>query len=192
MSNLQKTAGLSLLMLLTTSALPVHATGQTAGLPCSNQSPNDIQTTASDAMDDLLACVGGAWHSMIYNKDIPSGAVEAFNLTNCPAGWNETPALAGRTIIGVGAGNGLTSRSLYDSGGEELHTMTVNELVPHIITMPFGASDKGGRGNGYAFSDNAGGSTILAIYNKTSYPVGGGQPFNVMMPYYALLYCMKQ
>ena len=192
MNQLQKTATLGLLMALTGIVHPAHATGDTAGLPCTNPSPETIQTRNSDAVDDLLACVNGTWYSMIYNKDVPQGAVEAFNLTSCPIGWAEAPALAGRTIIGVGAGSGLTPRSLYDSGGEELHTMTQNELVPHIITIPFGASDKGGRGNGYAYSDGAGGSTILAIYNKTSYPIGGGQPFNVMMPYYALLYCMKQ
>jgi hypothetical protein len=170
---------------------PAYAVGKTAGLPCVDQ-PGMIQTVASDAADDLLACVGGTWHSMIYGSSTPSGAIEAFNLAACPSGWVDIPALAGRTVIGVGSGAGLTPRNLGDSGGQEMHTMTLAELVPHQVTMTFGASDKGGKGNGYAYSDNAGGSTVLAVYNKTSNSVGGGNPFNVMMPYYALLYCMKQ
>lgn len=183
-----------IVIFVTSSQLaPCYAASQTAGLPCSNPSATTIAFgIGSDAMDDLLACVSGTWHSMIYGSSVPSGGIGAFNLTSCPLGWVNVPALAGRTIIGVGSGTGLTSRSLYDFGGEELHTMTIGELVPHIITIPFGASDKGGGGNGYAYSDNAGGSTIVAIYNKTSDPIGGGDPFNVMMPYYALLYCMKQ
>jgi len=169
-----------------------YASDQTAGRPCTNPSSGAITTTASDAKDDLLACVGGLWHSMIYGSSVPSGGVEAFNLTSCPSGWAEIPALAGRTIIGVGSGGGLTSRALYDNGGEEVHTMTIHELVPHNISFTFGASQKGGKGNGYAYSDTAGGSTVVAAYNKTSNTIGNGAPFNVMMPYYALLYCMKQ
>lgn len=168
-----------------------YATGQTAGLPCSNTA-GQIQTIPSDAVDDLLACVSGTWHSMLYDKTVPQGAIEAFNLTACPSGWVDVPALAGRTIIGAGQGNGLSFRAFGSYGGEEQHTMTINELVPHSISFSFGASDKGGSGNGYAYSDNAGGSTVKATYGKTSNSVGGGQPFNVMMPYYALLYCMKQ
>lgn len=174
-------------------ASPAYADGKTAGLPCSNPNPDSIQFgIGSDAMDDLLACVSGIWHSMIYGTSAPSGTIGAFNLTACPSGWVNVPALAGRTIIGVGSGGGLTTRNLGDYGGQETHTMTIAELVPHTITMTFGASDKGGSGNGYAYSDNAGGSTVKAVYSKTSNSVGGGNAFNVMMPYYALLYCMKQ
>jgi hypothetical protein len=169
---------------------PAHATGKAAGLPCSNGANNIQFGIGSDALDDLLACVGGTWHSMIYGG--PSGAIQAFNLTSCPPGWVEATALAGRTIIGAGSGAGLTPRAAGATGGEETHSLQVAELPPFQVTFTFGASDKGGHGNGYAYSDNAGGSTVLAVYNKTSNTIGSGQPFNEMMPYYALLYCMKQ
>lgn len=181
--------GVVILLALTSSA---SATGKTAGLPCTNSSPDNIQTVASDAADDLLACVSGSWHSMISGGSSPSGAVSAFNTATCPPDWSEVQALAGRTIIGAGNGGGLTPHSPGDYGGEERHTMSWAELVPHNVTFTFGASDKGGSGNGFAYSDNAGGSTVRAVYTKSSNTIGGGQPFNVMMPYYALLYCMKQ
>ena len=191
MKKSERTITLSILFLLMDISSS-HAAGHAAGLSCSNPAGTIEFGIGSEAMDDLLACVGGTWHSMIYGGAAPAGAIEAFNLSLCPAGWTAVPALAGRTIIGAGQGNGLSFRSPQDYGGEERHVMTVGELVPHNVTFTFGASDKGGRGNGYAYSDNAGGSSVRAVYDKTSGTVGGGQPFNVMMPYYALLYCMKQ
>lgn len=173
------------------TASPAFAEGQAAGLPCANESFG-IKTMASDNADDLLACVNGTWHSMIFHGGVPQGTIAPFYRKTCPEGWVEVTALAGRTIIGAGAGEDLTPRAVGDEGGEEKHQMTVAELVPHTVTMTFGASDKGGKGNGYAYSDNAGGATILAYSTKTSNSIGQGKPFNVMMPYYALLYCMKQ
>ncbi len=192
-TNILKQSALFGLLLGLSLAHPSQALSeekQTAGYACSG-TPNTITTTASEAGDDLLACVGGTWRSMIFGSGVPSGAIMAFNLKACPSGWSEVPALAGRTIIGAGTGPGLTPRELYAYGGEEKHTMLLSELVPHTVSMSFGASDKGGKGNGYAYSDRAGGSTVLATYAKTSNSVGGGEAFNVMMPYYALLYCQK-
>jgi len=42
-----------------------------------------------------------------------------------------TPDLRGRTIVGVGAGSGLTPRSIGDVFGEENHTLTIGELAAH-------------------------------------------------------------
>ena len=164
---------------------------QEAGEVCSPTS-SSIEVRANKEATDLIACAGGVWHSLIYpTASAPTGAIIAFNASSCPSGWSYVSALAGRTIIGSGQGNGLTNRNLYDWGGEESHSMSVNELVPHQVTMNFGASQKGGSGNGYAYSDNAGGSSVRATYVKTSNTVGNGQPFNVMMPYFTLLYCQK-
>lgn len=41
------------------------------------------------------------------------------------------PDLCGRTIIGVGTGAGLTTRSLGAKDGEEQHTLTLNEIPSH-------------------------------------------------------------
>jgi hypothetical protein len=163
-----------------------HAETIAAGLSC--ESPDGVKTNASNTWDDLLACIKGKWISMV----VPAGAVMPFNLTACPTGWIYLPELAGRTVMGAGQGEGLTYRNPGETGGEESHTMTLNELVPHAVTWTIGVSDKGGRGNGYAFSDGAGGSTILGWWSKTSDVVGEGQPFNIMMPWVSLIYCQKQ
>lgn len=42
-----------------------------------------------------------------------------------------TPDLYGRTIVGLGAGAGLTSRAMNDQGGEETHQLTTAELASH-------------------------------------------------------------
>jgi hypothetical protein len=141
-------------------------------------------TTSHPAFINVLVNSSGA--------GIPSGAVVPFNGTSCPSGWSNMTALAGRMIIGVGSGAGLTTRNLGDTGGEEQHTMAVAELVPHYLSITFGASNIGGHGGGYGFTDGAGGAGIAANYTENTNSIGSGQPFNVMAPWYALLYCVKQ
>ena len=49
-------------------------------------------------------------------------------------GYFRLPDLRGRVIIGSGSGNGLTSRSLNDTGGSETHTLLESELPSHTHT----------------------------------------------------------
>ncbi len=44
------------------------------------------------------------------------------------------PNLQGRTPIGWGNGPGLTTRQIGQKGGEETHTLTVNEMANHSHT----------------------------------------------------------
>jgi len=44
------------------------------------------------------------------------------------------PDLAGRTVVGVGSGSGLTPRTLGDSFGEETHTLVTSEQASHSHT----------------------------------------------------------
>ena len=46
----------------------VYADTYRAGLNCSNP-PNSLWTHASDTRDDVLACIGGVWQSMVFGKD---------------------------------------------------------------------------------------------------------------------------
>jgi hypothetical protein len=194
MNNSLKIVSLGLITALSVIPNHAYATGKAAGLPCTSPvppAPPMIETSPSDNFDDLIACVGGTWRSMIYGGS-PRGAIQSFNLAACPSGWSPIPQLAGRTIIGAGAGENLTPRAAGTFGGEETHQLQITELPKFQVTFTFGASDKGGRGNGFAYSDDAGGASVRAVYNKTSNTIGNGQPFNLMMPYVALLYCMKQ
>lgn len=114
---------------------------------------------------------------------LPSGAVMAFNLAACPAGWSAFSSAAGRTIVGVGAGSGLTTRTLLETGGAETHALTVAQIPAHSHSIQFNkhfAAD-GGTGD---FGPGPGNT-----YNTDS--TGGGQAFPLMQPYVALLYCEK-
>lgn len=114
---------------------------------------------------------------------VPSGAVMAFDLAACPAGWTAFLPAAGRNVVGVGAGAGLTPRTLGQTGGEESHAMSVSEMPSHAHGIQFNRHFAADGGNG-DFGPGGG-----ASYGTDA--TGGSQPFNVMDPYVALLYCKK-
>lgn len=80
-------------------------------------------------------------------------------------------------------------KNLGTIGGEEKHTMTIDELVPHPHTYP--------RTWGGSSTADVDGKT-QAGYGDASYwsdgntsTTGGGQPFNVMQPYVTTNYIIK-
>lgn len=99
------------------------------------------------------------------------------------------PDLRGRTILGSGAGNGLTARTNGEVGGEETHLLTDNEMPSHTHgTTP--STPKVGT-TSYAWN---GGSTSDSPRNVTNLSInaaGGDQPHNNMQPWLALNYIVK-
>jgi microcystin-dependent protein len=96
------------------------------------------------------------------------------------------PDLRGRNILGAGSGPGLTSRSLGQMGGEEKHTLTINEMPAHTHTQ----TTRTGNQN----TDNVFGTEVAA--NETSGTVntgstGGSQSHNVMDPFTVCNYIIK-
>lgn len=67
------------------------------------------------------------------------------------AGQFRIPKVAGRAVIGAGAGNGLTTRTLGSSGGEERHALSVGEMAAH----DHGAAGTHSHGGGTTGSDGA-------------------------------------
>jgi hypothetical protein len=130
---------------------------------------------------------------------VPPGAVMAFDLpSGCPAGWKVFEAAISRTIVGATLGqaaspnhdeNGklLSSRLYRKDGGEERHTLTVDEMPAHRHLIPHKgadtAIDAGQRGTNW-------GVTTLNGTENTD-PVGGGAAHNIMPPFIALVYCLK-
>jgi hypothetical protein len=142
---------------------------------------------------------GGA----LAQQVVPSGAVMAFDLAACPAGWTPMAAAAGRAIIGVnGGGNGLSPRALGATVGEERHTMTVAEMPSHYHNLVLNSFSPGACG---LWTVNWNPGTIAACSDNTAPPLlggglqnamtiqpnGSGAPFNVLPPSVALLYCRK-
>src|SRR4051794_12752861 len=65
-------------------------------------------------------------------SSVPTGAVLAFDLQACPEGWETFVSATGRTIVGVGQAQGLTDRSLRETGGAERQKLDPLNLPPHV------------------------------------------------------------
>jgi microcystin-dependent protein len=94
------------------------------------------------------------------------------------------PDYRGRTIIGAGAGPGLTNRPLGTSGGAETHALTEAELAPHVHTQTANISGllaAGSNGAGMSF----GGSPNNQPTQQVTLSAGAGAAHNNMQPWTA-------
>lgn len=96
------------------------------------------------------------------------------------------PDLRGRGPIGKGQGSGLTNRIVGDMGGEEQHTLTVNEIPPHSHDIK--AND--GTPGPYSWLLH---NLINAqhTHTRTTESTGGGQSHNNMPPYAVVNFIIK-
>lgn len=130
----------------------------------------------------------------------PTGAVMAFNLASCPAGWSAMdgnagrPDARGRTIVGSGQGAGLTNRALASVGGAESHVLTIAQMPTHTHATEVNADGADtsdptlaylgpSPADSYSFLPSAPGAPVSAA--------GGSQPHSLMNPYLVLTYCQK-
>ena len=121
---------------------------------------------------------------------LPEGTVVMWTKSEIPDGWvkcdgkNNTPDLRGRFVLGEGnkRGDGLTSRTLNQTGGAETHTLTVEEMPKHTHTYSHVYFDGG------AHIDYG---NDMKQKNEASGEAGGGQEHNNMPPFWVLIYIMK-
>jgi len=116
------------------------------------------------------------------------------------------PDLRGRVANGSGQGPGLAAYTLGQTGGEEQHTLVLNEMPAgahnHAITAVNNGTTAGTNipsgsvtlGSGYA---SEGGSPPVNIYSAAAPTVGmgtlaatGGQPHENRMPFLGLNFCI--
>jgi microcystin-dependent protein len=90
------------------------------------------------------------------------------------------PDTRGRSSIGSGQGSGLTNRIPGQTGGEELHTMTLAELATHA--HEYTETLLPGTGANIAGGANF---TIQTTATPTG-NAGSSTPFNVMHPFYVV------
>nr|DAW56150.1 MAG TPA: baseplate wedge protein [Caudoviricetes sp.] len=120
----------------------------------------------------------------IYKEMYPVGhVVISFNNTN-PAKygtvWERTGA--GRMLLGVS-----DDYEVGDTGGEETHTLTINEIPSHSHDTLFQAKTYNEGYGSYEDKPIVLGNTLVSdtvLWDTTS--TGGGQPHNNMPPYIAV------
>ncbi len=125
---------------------------------------------------------------------VPKGAIIVWSgsVNDIPSGWvlcdgtNGTPDLRNRFVLGAG------NRYAVDAtGGEEEHTLTINEMPKHShkYTSPLQGDDNAGIGTGNHYNKE----TFMhpTINGESTESIGGSQPHNNMPPYYALCYIMR-
>jgi len=97
------------------------------------------------------------------------------------------PDMRGKVSVAAGAGAGLTNRVLGAVGGEENHTLTVNEIPAHTHTYD--------KQNGVQNIVAPAGAGITAADDPTtvtnSGSAGGSAAHNVMQPYLVLNHIIK-
>ena len=120
---------------------------------------------------------------------IPTGVIVIWSGAddNIPSGWHicdgtdGTPDLTDKFVLGAG-----TTHSVGDTGGEETHKLTVEEIPEHYHTVDANASE--------TTSGQMHGAVIIksdGAIKRASSEVGGNKSHNNMPPYYTLCYIMK-
>ncbi|MCV9964540.1 hypothetical protein OIU34_21860 [Pararhizobium sp. BT-229] len=124
---------------------------------------------------------------------VPKGAVMAFNLEQCPNGWSPFSAVSGRVIVGSGKAGTLSERKLGDQGGEEKHTLSIEEMPSHnhfngvyqYLMSINGQITVGSIDSNPPWEPNLGSAAQMSA-------AGGGQAHNVMQPFHVLTYCERK
>jgi microcystin-dependent protein len=107
----------------------------------------------------------------------------------------------GRTVIGAGAGRGLTPHGVGETGGTPAVVLQANQVPGHTHSM-FGTSEPAdvstptataalGRTTGKGAYAPANGQLTQLSPNAVAPANGGGQPHNNLMPFQVLNYCIS-
>jgi microcystin-dependent protein len=131
------------------------------------------------------------------NTDCPvAGGRGSSGLSDFSAGKTlQLPLMLGRVAMGAGAGSGITAFSLGDTGGENTHTLTTNEMPAHKHTIndpthqhviAFTAENTFAAGTNRIGGAQNNSNTNAAATGITLNNTGGGAAHNNMQPYTAM------
>jgi hypothetical protein len=119
--------------------------------------------------------------SALARATVPAGAVMAFDLDACPAGWTEYTAAQGRAIIGA-----TTELTRGSPVGNRTITLTPSQLPPHTHSNVSGTGTVGGP------LPTIGSNAPTATFSwATDEGPGTSAPIDILGPSVPLLYCRK-
>lgn len=169
-----------------------------------------IPYATTDAPTGTLPCDGSNFNRVDYPRLY--SALDAVYIVD--ADTFKTPDLRGRAVIGSGAGDDLTARAVGDTGGEETHVLTIDELAIHGHTTNDHTHTDSGHVHGYNYPTlnldleapgvpdlfaagnppipltTSVGYAAISSENVTVNDSGDDQPHNNMQPYHTLRYCI--
>ncbi len=120
--------------------------------------------------------------------------VYAIRLTNRGFGYTTAGVVTVQITGGGGTGAAatailsLTARATGEHGGEESHTLTLNEAPPH---QHAGTRGGGGGGSSYGPEEGGAGNGFNNPYPFIYGPASGGDPFPMLPPYFTGLWCVR-
>jgi microcystin-dependent protein len=170
--------------------------GGSGWLPTVN---NDTSLTKSFTETNLALSINTENGNLSSAPAIPVGGIIMWAGTvDPPEGWAicdgrivdqiSTPDLRGRFIVGANTtlqtatiSSGLSTYNIGDYGGEELHTLTIEEMPAHTHKYQY-LINSGGNGTGNDWQ---------TAQTTDTGSAGGSQPHNNLPPFYALVYIMK-
>lgn len=130
---------------------------------------------------------------------VPKATVAFFQLKECPLGWAVAEYARGRVIVGSGNVNNQDRRGVKISnwefgiaGGEESHTLTVEEMPKHRHLIELYGLDNyvmSPTPNRGVHPGDVSGSFDYSVASEAS---GDSRPHNNMPPFIALTPCVKQ
>lgn len=125
------------------------------------------------APDGWLLCDGHA----VYRSEYPYLFQQIGTIYGVGDGSTtfNVPDFRGRTIVGSGAGLGLTNREVGVMFGNEQHTLTITEIPPHTHTV--------GRGNPSGSNPSFTAALVQSfVSSQQTSSTGGGAAFNISQP----------
>ena len=151
-------------------------------------STNDFSNAYKTILDRLTTTINDALSTAIVNNNKATHPIHStkitFNNVNPSTyitGTTWELVAQGKTLIGVDE-NDTDFNTAGKTGGSKTHTMTVNELVPHVHGQVVTTGSGGGISGRADYKEDG---TSMNAYPQgcNTDSAGGGQPFSIMPPY---------
>ena len=149
-----------------------------------------IQSAAINAPNGWFDCDGRTLPVISY--------MDLFQAIGYTYGGSDTsfniPDIRGRVPVGAGTGSNLTGRALASMGGEERHTLSVNEMPSHTHDLTRRSNpDVGAFDNNNVFENESSAATTDRGISGTisTFSTGSDASHNIMQPFIVLRYLIK-